>query len=301
MVEKVKKIIATIYKSITSPAYYLDVINSKLSTSYKYFFSLALISTIIVTVVSSIPLIPKIRSAVDYIYSTSGTLYPNDLVITLNNGDLEINQEEPYFIAFPKGNNLGIQDVPENLIVFDSNGTIEDFTKYNTIMLVNNKNLLVTNSTGTGNTTSSRVDVYPLEEMPNGTFSRADYDAIRNQAAVYVNSAPAILSALVVLFIFAATIMYFFVFRSIYLFLMASVLYAIGMIKGIKLNFAQYYQVALHAMTFPLLLELVSFLAKVTIPLPMWFFVLNFVVGLIAIFKIAEDPKSKVEKKPDVA
>ncbi len=77
-------------------------------------------------------------------------LYPQDLEMTVKNGELSINQPEPYYLgneifAAVMGDNKESAAF-QNFITIDTKASIDDYESYNTIFLVNKKGFAVKQS-----------------------------------------------------------------------------------------------------------------------------------------------------------
>lgn len=67
-------------------------------------------------------------------------MYPDELVISVKEGDVSINMPEPLIVEVPgKYRQMPVEEgekIPTNLIVFDSAGEIADLEIYDTVLLV---------------------------------------------------------------------------------------------------------------------------------------------------------------------
>src|SRR3989344_246398 len=147
---KLKAFFYVFFKSLTSPAYYKDIVASKFSLSLKYFLILAFLSSVVITVSSSSELIGLETTANKFIDSVRDH-FPSDLIVTVKAGELSTNKTEP--VIFPlnidvKKSQVQNVKIPLNALVVDVNGTIDDLDKYQTIVLVNKSNLIVKDEQG---------------------------------------------------------------------------------------------------------------------------------------------------------
>jgi len=275
--KKLKAFAYVFYKSLTSLEYYKDILETDFSFSIKYLAVLALVATIVNTSITSTVEIPQIMS---WVYEQKNNLidvYPNDLEITAQDNALSINQPEPYEIKTPGNMKENGAPLPANLVVFDKNGTINDFEVKDTLVLVNETNMLVRN----GNS----FDTYPIKDIPNGKVDKQIFtNAVNSFDSVikYIPFAFVLVTALVLFF-------YYFVFRLVYLLIVSLTLLIVNMFVKPDVEFKHLYRIALHAMTAPLLIDLVLRVFNiqyfVTIP---WFYFLNVVLGTIVIIKAAK-------------
>lgn len=268
-----------VYKnSLYNIKYYKDILKVKRRFSLKYFLVLAGLATIITTTRIAIPLIPRVSQTTDKLISVLSSSYPKDLIITSKNGDWSINQPEPYTIktpAFFRSNKGG--NFPENLITFDHKGTINDLRENDTLMLLNDANVLTVNN-------QNRIEAYPLDNMPNGQIDQQKFDSVLNNLRGYLGIIP----VLVAFFLFLGTLFYFLVFRLLYLLVIALVLLAVGNIKKSRYTFSDYYRIALHAITLPLTLELLFILLGTTMLVPFSFLAINIFYGITIVFYLTD-------------
>ena len=282
-----------IYKnSLTSIGYYKDVVNHKLSFSLKYFLSLAVISALIVTVSVTLKTYPQINSTMEDMLSKIKEAYPQDLVITTNDTVWSINLPEPLVIPFPDVESLqeaaeidaqspNPQGIPENLIVLDHNGTVEDFEKMNTLILVNEKNILVKEA--------NNYSVYPIEKLPNTQINQASFMSMVDGLRAFTKYLPLIIAVLM----FLGVIFYYLVFRMIYLMIVAFMTWLVTFVFGSKLNYKQNLQVCTHALTLPLTVEVIISALGLNLEIPFWFALTNILFAVVVIYKLAKDNNIK--------
>ncbi|KKU56325.1 MAG: hypothetical protein UX79_C0034G0003 [candidate division WWE3 bacterium GW2011_GWB1_47_11] len=288
---KLKTFFYVFYKSLTSLAYYSDVAKTSLGFSMKYFFTLAAVLAILSTVITTATASGELKTGATKLLDDIAKLYPQDLVITSQDGAVSINQPEPYIIPIPAGQMQELktesgEPAPKNLIVFDSNGTLDDVENYQTIALVNSKNILVKGE--------NKIEAFPLKDVPNGQISNKEVTVLVDQFRPFVRYIPFFVGAL----IFVAMVFYYTGFRLVYLLFVAVGLMLVGKIRKLNLSFSKYYQVGIHTMTLPLVIDFMATAAGYQIPLPLWFFAVNTVFGAIAIVKLAEGEKLPVVAAP---
>lgn len=268
-----KKIRAAFYvflKSLVSPNYYKEIIKTDFSFSLKYYVVLALIFTFFTSIYTFIPLIPKIDQGIEDAITYTLEIYDDDLIITIEEGKLSINKEEPYVVSMP----VNSTNAFENLLVYDSDGTLEDLENtYNTLILANDTNLLVQQG--------DSVQVYPVGNFPDGEFTEEDLRVI----AVTIRDLAKFIPYVVGTVLFLAVSFYYLVFRLAYLFIIGVVLWTAGTVKGLSLKYLQYYGVAIHAMTLPLCIELLNNIFQVSLPGIPWFILLHLGFGFLVLFQ----------------
>lgn len=274
--KQIKTFLYVFYKSLTSPRYYRDVVNAPTSFSIKYFLVLVLLVSLAVSAFKLAPAIPEMKSAINGFVNDALNLYPSDLVITSKDGNLSINQPEPYIIGMPDSVKQEQQDF-ENFIVFDSLGTLDDLEKYKTVVLVNSANILVKD------TQNDKIEVYPLKEMPDGQISRVDLEKLVESSADFINILPYLAFSLGVLGI----LIYNFGFRLLYLVFIAVIIWVLAKIRDLDFDFGKSYRVAIHTLTLPLVLELLIDVFRINFDFPLWFMIVHFVYGVVVIIVLA--------------
>lgn len=281
---KLKAAAYIFWKSLSSPKYYSDILKTKFSFSMKYFAVLALIASTITFPGLIKPILTDLRVGMDAIEKNLISAYPEDLVLTIKGGELSINQPEPYIFEMPEdmkiekdmtiGEEGGEKETLTNLLVIDTQGTLDDLEKHDTLILVNKTNILVRNS--------NKIEVYTLTDFPDGEFDAETMRNLVEETKPFFNALPYI----VIAFALLGTIIYYFGFRLAYLVVVALVLMAIGTLRGMRLPFSKFYQLGIHALTLPLLIEVLAGVFEFAINYPFWFLALNVLIGILGITHI---------------
>lgn len=297
--QKLKAFFYVLKQSITAPLtgsdYYADLLaNASVWFSIKYFFVLAFFAFVTTSVFVIAPVVPEIQKFSDNLFAGVAQIYPADLVIKASGGELSINQPEPYIIPMPKeafggisiadsaetDEDIELAKLPTNLLVFDSEGTLDDLDTYDTLFLVNKTNILGRN-TGKG-----KIEVVPLKEMlkdlTDTEFGKKDVDKIIEAARPFFAALPYVF--FVVALVFMA--IYNFGFRLVGLLIVALVLLVFGRLRGFNYKFGQYYKIGIHAITIPLLLEIVFSLVRYNPPVGAWAFWANILLGIFILVRV---------------
>jgi len=301
VLKRLKAFFYILNKSVTSPAYYKDVIASNINLSVKYFLFLTLVLSVVGAAVVASKVAPSLQKEVRNITETVLEVYPQDLVINVEDGKIKLNREEPVIIKFPQreddassetsaepgiDNSLGL----ENLVVIDPKGTIEDLEKYNTLILINETNILARNATG-------QTDVQPLKDLPNGEFTRERLEESMKKLGEYANALPVILFIIGV----AGSLLINTVTKLLIFFAMALALKAATMVYEINLPYLKLYQIIIHTFTAPFIMETTLNVFNLKFPLPYWQFMLGLLIAGYMLVKVGGDYKTqpglkKVEK-----
>lgn len=218
-----------------------------------------------------------LREDLKVVEETLITSYPEDLVVTTTGGELSINQPEPYIFVMPENTMIEKNDREEtltNLLVIDAQGTLDDLEKYDTLILVNKTNILVRGT--------NRIEVYPLKDYPDGEINADTIRGLVEKIGPFLDALPYIVLVLALF----GTLIYYFGFRLVYLLAVALVLMIVGSLRGMRLPFSKYYQLGIHALTLPLLIEVSAGVFEFPINYPFWFLALNVFIGILGIMSI---------------
>jgi len=275
--KKLKAFFYIFYNSLTSFEYYKDILNTSFSFSIKYLAMLALVATIITTAVLSTKEIPQVTK---WIYEQKATfinLYPQDLEVKVENNKWNINQPQPYIIKTPE---IFVQEdtsMPKNFVIFDQKGTINDFESRDTLILINETNLLVK--------TEGKFEVHPLKDLPNGILNKDSFIGAINQFDGIIKYVPGVFVVITAVFMF----FYYFVFRLFYLIFVAVTLLIVNIVLKPDVEFKHLYRIGLHAMTVPFILDMALRISgiEITAAIP-WFFILNVIIGILVMAKAAK-------------
>lgn len=283
---KIKAFFYIFSKSLTSPEYYKDVVSSEKKLSIKYFFSLALLASLITSVHTLVPLIPKVKENLINVVQEAVNIYEDDLIITAEDGEISVNKPEPYIVPFPWEENF-TPDTPKNLIVFDKNGTVDDFlNKYDSLAMINSSNLILRNQSG--------IRVESLEQVPDGSLTKDDILRFASKVENVLVYVPYLLS----FFVFFGVFAYYAFLRFVYVFIVAAFLFVFGKIKKLDYRYQDYLKISIHTFTLPLVIEIAfrfvdpAFLARV----PMWFFMVNVLFGVFIVLALVRNRQDLVKK-----
>lgn len=136
-----------IKSSIYNPDFYSKIKNLSLGESLKYFFLLALLLTIANSIILSYELGIKVPQQIkDFINQTISSI-PEDLEVSIDNGQVSTNKQEPLFLPFPQFDNQIPQDNLNNLLVIDTQTPFSatQFGQYKTLFWLTKDSLFYQN------------------------------------------------------------------------------------------------------------------------------------------------------------
>lgn len=281
LLQKTKAALYVFFNSLTNPQYYADLLKTKFDFSIKYILILALISSFITATKTTAPLTNDLTNQLNKFSTEVINTFPEELVITIKDGRLSLNTDEPFVVPISEEYQAEVITGTEdqqvslvNVLVIDPEGTIDTMDNYKAFMMINSKNIITRQS--------NKLKTYPLENLPDNEINRGDIIELANRMdAVY-----AYLPYLILLFAFLLALIYYFGFRMIYLCVVAGILFVYSSLRGLGVRFDKLYQIGIHAMTLPLVIEVVTNVADFPINIPMWFMALNLLMGFVGLYYI---------------
>ena len=249
---KFKTFFYSFYRSISSFSYYRDIVKTPKSFSYQYFFFMMFLLVVGMTVMIGIPITKEVPKLLTRGQEYARTLFPDDLQIEVKDGKLAINQPEPFVIPIPVelATDLPVAVSDQNrinLFTYTKDAQIDDFDTYQTLILANQSTIMVRSDQGD-------IRAYPIKEMENFTITKPLIDMLLNTITPYLKHVvPLMISVLfIVLLIFVP------LFKLLSVLFLSIFTMVIGKaIMGLTLPYSKYVQIGLHAITLPLLVELI--------------------------------------------
>lgn len=264
MINKLKRFFTVVWRSTTDFSYYKDIAKAPFSFSLKYLFFLNLIIGIVGGVIFAqtvIRFIPEIPAKIEQAKIIAKEFYPNDLVVTINNGKLRTNVDEPYFIEFPA--DLNIDKNLFHLITIDTKASVEDIKKYQTAVLVTNNALVFPDK-------NAGYRVQFLSDMKGYyTINNYVYNTIMSKILSYLNYLPYV--AYILIFCMILIFPFFMAFFSVighlvYVSIMSIILWLIVKIIKIKASYGKIIQLSLHGLTIPIIISSFSQWLNISMP-----------------------------------
>jgi hypothetical protein len=243
------KIFTQIKNSIYNKEFYnTTVLNQPLRESVKYLAKLTLIVSLFGVIIFSFS-IPNINKEIKKSISSFVSNYPEDLVVSINNGNTTINREEPYIVKMPvdliESNNskpLGV----DNFLIINTleSFSLDKFHSDSTLFLITKTDLVsVKNRSG-------EITILSLSEFGNIEINK---NFVLEKEILIYKILPWIIIAMIPL-AYIGIFIGIFVGNLIILFFYAVLAWIILKIKGIKIDYKKSYQIALHASTLLLII-----------------------------------------------
>ena len=262
--------------------YYKRIIRLPFNLSLKYFLSLFFILNIIL--ISFFIWKNNPKRIKQFLYSLNQTLekFPDDYTIYIKNGSLIASYDRPKFFW------LDYLGKKELLLVVDESATPEKINMYDSLSLLTSKELVINfNLTKRSN----KLYVLPLKNFGEITINK-------NEAFLVSKTLNLLIKLFIPLYIIIALItamaiiFSLFLIIAIYLFLSSFFVFIIfKLFFKRKLSFHKTFQIGMHAVTFPLILNyFLVIVPKINLPLtfkpPFFLFPLAYFI-LILIFTFA--------------
>jgi hypothetical protein len=289
---KLKTFIRTFVKSLASPKYYRDVLKAKWSFSLKYLIVLLFIVNIL-TAIKVGTLVnkyyPQAAPFINEVKQIIVDFYPKELVLTIKKQKITTNVKEPFYIEFPEQLSKIIAGYYKHLIVIDTKGKVDDYKKYESLLLVTADKLVTPDDRGQGN-----YQVVPLSdkltEVPDGTkINKNLYDEAVGKILPYFDRIARYIYALIligiVLIPFIGTAFGLFE-KLIYLLPAAFLLWLLAKILKKKLSYGKVYCLGIHGLTLPIIVTLA--LSIFNFHIPLLYSLIFFVWMIVVLVQIKE-------------
>jgi len=238
----------TLARTFTDPKYYQDIIAAAASFSFKYFFFFYLLLAVAITTYTSVNFLPTIGEYADQAIDDVVNLYPDDLVLTLDGGQLATEGvAEPIIFGLPSEADIGLpEEEIENLLVIDTSADVGDINNYKAFIL-----LTKTDAVMRSDESLSAYRVIPLSEissqMPDKIL-KLDKPFI-DQQMPQINQALDQLMKMLPWLVFLFLAAWLPISRLFYLLLMSLVTWALASMFGRGLNYGKVFQIGLHTVT----------------------------------------------------
>ncbi|MDO8497374.1 MAG: DUF1189 family protein [bacterium] len=268
--------------SLLSPSYYKSILSSKFSFSLKYL--VVLMFFVYLTTAAKVGLVgyrllPQVPLFANKLTSTLQTAYPQELVVTIKNGQLSTNVKEPYVWDWPYQFDEKEKKPDMHFLTIDTHASLDDYPTYTTYILVTKNNIIYPSSSNEGR--SGEYRVYSLSQIKDSvTFDRTTYDAVLQKLSPFIQKLPTIVAIFIVAGIFFVMIfgtLFGLIWNMIYLLFMTVVILIIAKIMNKNLSYSQLYQFGMYGLTLPILVSVLVSLSGLHIP---FIFTLVFIIWM---------------------
>lgn len=237
----------TIPAAIYSPGFYKTIPKKRFRGVLGYFLLLVFLAAMVQTIISAGPIASSFKEGVQkFAYSMVDT-YPPELIITIEDGEVSTNVEEPYFLPLPELSGTdeywrqtqGESGTFENLLVIDTKTSYSSvqMNGYDTVAWLTRDSLFMREGQG-------EINVVDLSDIQEFTLDREMIDSFVAKAAPYLKYLGPIVIAGVFLIAYTSYSV-----RLVYALFFAVVLLILSRMLKLHWSYGQAYKVSLYAMT----------------------------------------------------
>lgn len=271
----------TFWKSLTSLTYYQDVVNANFGFSFKYFWIFSLSLGLMLTLSILLTTLPVLTKFNQQFLTRAGALYPQDLVITIKNGQMSTNVTEPLHIPFPfeliTQTPPAISDQKQlYLITFDTYAKADDYKNSQSLILVTREDMVVSDQTG--------YRAFPLKDLGEVSLDKKAYSLILEKLMPALKLlVPLFIVTIIVVFIFIIPIS-----RLFSLIFLTLLLLPATKLMHLPISYKKLYQLGLHSLTLPSLIQILTLSFGLFIPIPFFTSILYLLYMLVILAHLKE-------------
>lgn len=263
--------------SIYSPKFYQELLAKPFSYSVKYFWIFAVVFSIVGASILSFTLVPAAKLFVGELGPKIIDYYPAELQVTIKNGQVSTNVQEPYFLKLPEGFDSKESNITNALVIDTQNNfTLEKFQSYSTFAWLT-KNSLVSFKQG-------GINIQPIDKAANFYLDKSVISSFYDKFRPILNFIYPVIPAIVFI-----GYMFSFAFYMLYMFFGALIVWFACTIKGVKIKYFKAYQLGLHLLTPVIIIELLLKSFHIQNYIPFFGIILLFVFALVNINKKREE------------
>lgn len=280
---KLKIFLYSFRNSLLKPAYYKDVLKAKFSFSLKYFLLLFAFLSLVTAALLSFFLIKEVKPFLAKAQTELYTIYPENLVVDVKDGNLSTNVQEPLFVPLksewlPKdlANNVFYPPIT-NIVVIDTNAQASDLGKYQTLVLIT-KNA-VSYYAGRND-----IRIQTLQDVKSLTINKDLVTQGLNKITPYFKwIIPALVTAIII-FLPLLTVGS----KFVELFIISLITWLIAKLYKLQLGYKQALQINLHAITLPLVINSLFQLFGANPSIPLFQTIILLIFNLIIFTSLKE-------------
>jgi hypothetical protein len=230
-----KELIQAIRSSVFDPAFYQAAKSRSLSSAVKPLFVLGVIGIGISLVVAFGAIIPFAFS------NTLGSVesaYPDNLVITVANGQMSINQPQPYYVKNTFGSD------PKYLAIFDRDDTLSANPQENSTLILVKKSYFITG--GSSGSDQARITSFARQQGTT-TIDKVRIVGWIDPLKPYFTPVVLFGGALLTVALTLTGALLWVVGHLLYLFIPALLIFLFSRLRGERLQYKESYMMSLFA------------------------------------------------------
>ena len=253
-------------RTISDFSFYTSLNTHSLRSAIGYLFTLVLVILFIQSLVVAIYFatqLPDIPLIIHSFQERVNEAYPDDLVISAQNGIISINQKSPVVIDL-----VDLKDLEEydHAVVFDMNGDESDYERYHALVLVTKSEILYPQTVSDG----ARYEIVKVSDLDIPSiitkFRYTQFLAEFNTTLQFIgDNALFIIIGGVILFpligSFFLTLWYLF-----YLLFASVLLWSVAQMFRLKKGYGEVYQLGLYGISVPIVFGFILELVGIRFP-----------------------------------
>lgn len=295
---KIKTFFQSFIKTFTSPKYYRDIIKAPFGFSLKFYYFYFLLYTIVATIFFGIYFIRPANQFLNILPGKISSLYPDELIITIKNGEASTNVAEPFFIPLSQveqtfkdwdkkevlGQSTAVPQI-NHLLVIDTQAQPEEFPNYQTAALLTKNYFVYINK-------NNNFEVMSLDKVGNVTINKGLVVNILDIVSPYLKYISPVLIAVV----FFSILIFLPLWTLLYVVLFSLAAWILAKIFGVALSYGKSIQVNMHLVVIPTTIFGVLGILGLSISFPFLRTLIMLVLTII-VFQNLEKPKKAKAKK----
>jgi hypothetical protein len=264
---KLKTFFYSFKRSAFDISYYRDIVKVPFVFSLKYLYILLFFVSLFGSLRLAVPLalsIPLVPENVEKFKTYVRTAYPAELEIQVQNGELSTNVQEPYYIDLPDQQKQTNGEY-KHMITIDTEGQIENYADYSTLVLVTKKSVAYPDRSNKG---TYRVASLDQIKKPV-TINKKIYDSFLDEVFPYLQYVTAAVVIFIILLVFVLpfiTAVFVMLGYMLYLLVIGVLLWFISSIFKTELTYGKVYQLSMHGITLPILFTTLLGLFSIQVP-----------------------------------
>lgn len=287
--------------SLCDRSFYRSLLKRTFGRGVKYLYTLLVLIAFVWIVTACIGLFKLARYTPELVANVTTyarTAYPPELVVTIREGELSTNVEEPFFIDAPvtiPDENADEEMEIKHWIAIDTSASVEDYFRYESLVLVGKTWIVVPDK---NNDTLGTIRVLPLESIEEFTLNRAVYDSWLAKIIPFLGILqPLAYGGIVILLLAGPFVLGGFMLlgKLISLLLLSLLGLLIAAILKTGLGYKQVYTLSLYAITWPILYSVIADILSFHIPFAYTAIYLVWMILVLRTVKTAS--KSAVPRK----
>lgn len=260
-----RQFIDTIQQSLYDPRFYRELPSKSFGSSMRYFLSLIFVIALVLTILVSILIIPPMNEALSKLPEATLEAYPDGLEIVVDHGKVSTNLPEPIVIPppVPLREIFRTMEVSQFAVIDTTTPfSIEQFERYDALLWIQSDAIVARDANGK----------ITFESIPDTgervVLAERDINAFLSDARGYFPLAAPLVAFLIFCVFYIVELV-----QLAYLLVVGALLILLlGRVMKYRWTYGEAYQIGLHAMTGPLILDaLLTFFRMPLMGLPFSF------------------------------